>query len=85
MSLSLRIACHENDVAGPATRELRFAEGLLETAGEANEVWTRKITSWQNGRPDPSLPPVGENACRVKGDHAAIWLARSITILLKGV
>lgn len=85
MDKGTRIGRHENDIAGPATKELRFAERLLENAREAQAVWTENKTSWSKGRPDPTLPPVGERACRMLGDHTAIWLARSIEYLLKGV
>lgn len=77
----MRVMFHEHDVIAPALKELRFATGLLETASEANGVWAEMRVAWRNGEPDPFLPPVGERACRVKGDHAALWLAKSIRIL----
>lgn len=78
-----RIADHEHDIACPATKELRFATRLLENAREAQQVWTENKVAWANGAPDPSLPPVGERACRKLGDHCAIWLTTSIEYLLK--
>lgn len=65
-----RIYDHEHLIAAPATKELRFAKRLLETATEAQSVWAER-------------PPVGERACRMTGDHCAIWLAKSIEYLLK--
>jgi len=80
--MTMRILIHENDIVSPALRELRFANGLLENAREAQEVWLEMRVAWKDGHPDPSLPPVGERACRQLGDHAAIWLKNSIEFLL---
>jgi hypothetical protein len=80
----MSIARHDNDIASPATKELRFAQRLLENANEAVDIWKLGRVAWSKGAPDPSLPPVGERACRKLGDHTAIWLAKSITFLIAG-
>jgi hypothetical protein len=60
---------YDQDFGHRAEKEIRFANRLLENAGEAVEVWASK-------------PPVGEKACRQLGDHGALWLRKAIEILL---